>query len=124
MEPNEYLHQAFLLDVQIHANRQELERLQKLFQPPISKPLLVKVIAYRACIEAEIDRCHSLKDEIQNIIAAIEDYRQRQLFYKRYIECKTWELIAEEMNCSFQYCHVLHRKALQKLRIGVVIKNA
>jgi hypothetical protein len=43
----------------------------------------------------------------------MSDYRYIDVLYKRYIECKRFELIAVEMNYDYDYVRKLHVKALE-----------
>lgn len=58
-------------------------------------------------------------EKIQAAIKAVADPRQRQILEMRYLQepPETWEHIAEKLNHSFEYCHNLHRQALENIRI-------
>ena len=122
MNIKEYLQKAFRLNVMIDTYKQQLEQFRALIDSvmPIIKnnsSLMTKTKAYEASIKTKIDRCMHLKVEIQNTIAAVEDDRDRHLLQKRYIECKAWNVIADEMYYSDQYIQKLHQKILQKISL-------
>ena len=74
---------------------------------------VAKLEILRAEINAEIDRYCDLQREISNLITSVKDGRYRELLRKRYELFKTWEQIACEMDCSYQWVCKLHGRALQ-----------
>lgn len=75
----------------------------------------VKVAELSEIISARIAELIALRHEIERTVAALEDSRDRQLVYKRYIEGKTWELIAVEMNYTFRWVLILHDRIMKKI---------
>lgn len=68
-------------------------------------------------IDVRIDRLYAIKTEILEAINSIENITYRTLLIERYINCKTWEKIAVDMNYSYSnIVHNLHPKALAALK--------
>ena len=51
-------------------------------------------------------------------IERVNDCTLRKLLIKRYLQFKTWEQIAVEMNYSWRQIVRLHGKALQKVKMS------
>ena len=65
-------------------------------------------------VYADLKRLYGLKYKMEQEIGLIEDAECYELLYKRYLECKRWELIAVEMNYSFDHVSgALHNRALK-----------
>ena len=64
-------------------------------------------------IDREVDRLYAVKQEILAVILKMKDNRYRDVLTKRYIDNKTWEQIAVEMNYSFRRVIQLHGEALK-----------
>lgn len=64
-------------------------------------------------IDREADRLYAVKQEILAVILKMKDNRYRDVLTKRYIDNKTWEQIAVEMNYSFRRVIQLHGEALK-----------
>ena len=65
-------------------------------------------------IDREVDRLYAVKQEILAVILKMKDNRYRDVLTKRYIDNKTWEQIAVEMNYDYFYVKgALHGEALK-----------
>ena len=80
-----------------------------------TEEILAKIVDLEREIDADIDRLISIRDNIKAVIEAVEDDRERLLLQYRYLDGKTFEWIAAEMNLSWQWVHKLHSKALAKI---------
>lgn len=49
------------------------------------------------------------------MISSLKDEKTLIIFRKRYLELKTWERIADEMDITFQWVHQLHKRGLIEL---------
>lgn len=69
--------------------------------------------------DARTQKARQTCEAIQEAINAVADPRQRRILEMRYLKepPETWERIAEKLNYSFEYCHNLHRQALENIRI-------
>ena len=65
-------------------------------------------------IQAEYD---ALLNDMEQRISSIDDADERDLLIKRYLEFKTWAIIAAEFGYSEQSIYRLHARAVKKLRV-------
>ena len=83
-----------------------------------TEEILAKIVDLENEIDADIDRLVAIRDGIKTIIEAVEDDRERLLLQYRYLDGKTFEKIAVEMNYSWRQIHRLHSKALTNLKMS------
>lgn len=69
----------------------------------------------REKLEADIERWLSERDQIETFIDWVEDERQREVLYMRYILHMKYELIAKELHYSIDNVFYLHRKGLSNI---------
>lgn len=82
-----------------------------------SESKFVSYTEYSAMIDKRIDELYDIKQEILSAINQVQDSSLRTLLIARYINFKTWERIAVEMNYSYVHLvHNLHPKALQAIK--------
>lgn len=125
-----YLSRLFFIRLRIIDNEQELEKLRHLFYAPkgVSYGERVQVSVVNNHRESEIldsidrvenkitdERLKFIKvyEELRDLILKVEDERYILVLKKRYLELLTWETIAEDMDCTYQNCHKLHRESLE-----------
>lgn len=73
----------------------------------------VNYAAYSQLIDKRIDKLYAVKLEIISAINKVDDTILRTLLIEKYINFKTWERIASDMNYSYVHVvHNLHPKAL------------
>ena len=117
-----------MIDKQIDAKYEELERLKALalkVTPTLSEAgarascnprglecSMDKIIALDEELNAEIDAFVDMKRTACEIIRRIENEKYRYLLESRYILGKTWETIAEEMGVAYQSAFRIHGRAL------------
>jgi DNA-directed RNA polymerase specialized sigma subunit len=80
--------------------------------------IIAKIVDLEKEIDADIDRLVAIRDGIKTIIEAVEDDRERLLLQYRYLDGKTFEKIAVEMNYSWRQIHRLHSRALTNLKMS------
>lgn len=131
MTAKEYLKHLRKLDIVINQKLKELsdlralsrsigsidyskERVQTSFTA--SKSSFVEVIEridkLDTEINREIDRFVDEKHKIINQIQGLQNSNYIDILHKRYVEFKSFEVIAMEMNFTYQYTVELHGKAL------------
>lgn len=66
-------------------------------------------------IDEMVDKLCDTKTEILKAIQTVDDGTLRTLLVERYINIKTWEQIAVDMNKSYQWVCELHGRALEKV---------
>lgn len=74
------------------------------------------LIEYDAELDRRIDSLYDTKLEIQKAIWAVQDGTLRAVLSGRYLEGKTWEQIAVELNYSYMQICRLHGKALAEIK--------
>ena len=80
--------------------------------------IIAKIVDLEKEIDADVDRLISIRDNIKTIIESVEDDRERLLLQYRYLEGRTFEWIAAEMNYSWRQIHRLHSQALTNLKMS------
>jgi len=83
-----------------------------------TEEILAKIVDLEKEIDADVDRLIEVRDSIKSIIEAVEDDRERLLLQYRYLDGKTFEWIAAEMNYSWRQIHRLHSRALTNLKMS------
>ena len=83
---------------------------------PFVKPVL-RMIELEQEINAEIDRFVDEKHEIINQIQALQNPKHIDILYKHYVEFKRLEIVAVEMNFTYQYIVELHGTALKEFQL-------
>ena len=83
-----------------------------------SEDKFVRYADYEKEIDRRIDELYQIKLEILSAIELVNDSTLRKLLIKRYLQFKTWEQIAVEMNYSWRQIVRLHGKALQKIKMS------
>ena len=135
MKAKEYLQQLQRLDTMINQKIKELgdlrlmshsvggidyskERVQSSpsGDAPFVKPVL-RMIELEQEINAEIDRFVDEKHEIINQIQALQNPKHIDILYKHYVEFKRLEIVAVEMNFTYQYIVELHGTALKEFQL-------
>lgn len=126
--PKEYLRQLHRLELCIEQRQEELNRLRELIgshaidygervQTSPSADSIPNEVIRRAELEADIsrkiERFLQLKHKIINEIQSLDNAVYVNILYKRYVEYKSLEEIAVEMNYSYRQVLRLHGMALQ-----------
>ena len=81
-----------------------------------TEEIIAKIVDLEKEIDADVDRLVAIRDGIKTMIEAVEDDRERLLLQYRYLDGKTFEWIAAEMNYSWRQIHRLHSRALTNLK--------
>lgn len=83
-----------------------------------TEDIIAKIVDLEAEMNADIDMLVELKQSIENIIAVVEDDRERLLLQYRYLDGRTFEWIAAEMHYSWRQIHYIHVRGLKQIRLG------
>lgn len=131
MKAKEYLQQLQRLDTVINQKIKEVHDLRLKSQstgsidyskervqtsPSGDAPfvkLIGRIIDLEAEINAEIDRYVDEKHRIINQIQGLKNSKYIEILYKHYVEFKRLEVVAVEMNFTYQYIVELHGYALK-----------
>jgi DNA-directed RNA polymerase specialized sigma subunit len=128
LNAKEYLRQLRRLNDIVQSKLDQIETLRSLAQKITYVPKIVsvqesipedkmtelisKIVDLQKELETDINNLLDLKLEIMHQINSIDNDDYKLLLMLRYLNFKTWEEIAVEMGCSYQWVHVLHSKAL------------
>lgn len=77
--------------------------------------VVLQIVGLQDEINRQLSRAYAIRREIEQCISALS-FREQYLIRARYIEGKTWDDIAHEMDRSWSHIHRMHGDALQKLR--------
>ncbi len=123
----EFLEQAMYLDLEIRTKKEEIVKLEGLIdrvnqglevESQLSLEGLRAVIGdYSEHLVKDITRLVYLKHSIILKIDGVENCRDRVLLKLRYIDFKTWEQIAEEMEYSERQVQRVHNAILKDISI-------
>lgn len=138
MTAKKYLQQIRLCDSRINTKLEELQHLKEMVlkvTPTLKSDVVtgggsqdklaeaaVKIVDLEAEINQEIDKYIEAKQEFSATLEKLEDPIYLQVLHKRYIQYKTWEAIACELNMSYRWVCTLHGRALQE--IEKILRNS
>lgn len=133
MTAQEYLERAKRIDLIIASDEREIEKLEsqaaglsgKDFSERVQTSpsnsrigdIIDKIIKYRNKVIEDRDKWIALKEEIFDVIKAVENNDERIVLQLRYIEYMTWSEISCRMNYSLRGIHELHGRALKNIVI-------
>ena len=83
-----------------------------------TEEIIIKITDMEEAINADIDKLIDLKQEIERVIDSVPNDKERILLKYRYLDGKTFEWIAAEMNYSWRQIHRLHSQALTNLKMS------
>ena len=72
---------------------------------------------YSRMLFKKIDELLNISKEITEAISKIGNPVYRTIFTARYINFKTWETIAEEMELDLRWVYRLNQRAIEELKI-------
>lgn len=134
MKAKEYLQKIQKLDILINQKIKELDDLRRMstsvgsidysrerVQTSVSGKapfigLIERIYDLDAEINAEIDAFVDEKHRIINQIQALQNSKHIEVLYKHYVEFKRLEVVAAEMNFTYQYIVELHGYALKEFQ--------
>lgn len=130
MNAKEYLEQYQLIESRVRILQNEVERIRTDAEglhinldglPKGSgkndkmERLAILLGERETALATELSNLWSLRIGIVNSLNELGDHKHQTLLYARYIEGKTWETIAYEMNITWRHCYRIHGHALQNL---------
>ncbi len=130
MTVKKYLQQLRVLNIKIRQREEQIRELRSLamgsgslsseserVQTSIAGDKLsesvIKYIDLQAEVKQMIESYTQEQNKIISQIQSLEDSRYIEILYKRYVEFKSFELIAYEMNYNYTWICELHGKALK-----------
>jgi DNA-directed RNA polymerase specialized sigma subunit len=131
MRAKQYLKRIRSLDKQILANLEQIAAQRTLATRVVSvlqdapqshsghygdrlAGIVAEIVDLEEQLQKDLEEYISLKSKVITQINSIEDGRLKLILYHRYLNQKTWEDIACDLNCSVQWVHTLHGQALQE----------
>lgn len=70
-----------------------------------------------ACIKERENELKKTQAEILKAIGTVKDATLRTLLHQRYVNCKPWHEVAEDIHYSEPRVHAKHKQALREIRI-------
>ena len=133
MTSKEYLSQIYRIDCHINSMLLELkdleDKLDSLGGAPGERVQtsakndaafvngVLKVADFKRSIEKEIDNLIEKKREIGAAIEKVSSTDEKIVLRFRYVNCLSWESIAEQMNYSLRQIYNIHNRALMNFEI-------
>lgn len=127
MDAKGYLDSYRLIQTRINVLMAEVERLRAeaesvsinldgMPRGTATDDKLSRLVAEMADLEStltdELSGLYTRRMKIITMLGLLKNHKHQLLLQKRYIECKSWEHIAVEMDISWRYCYMLHGSAL------------
>ena len=134
MTPKAYLNQAYRLEQRIELDTEELENLRTMaasvsspsFEEhnnpnrPVDAPFvktLERIWEKEQKVNKELDLLLQLKDEIQDVIAKVDNIDERLTLTYRYLKNLTWMQIGDEMSADERTVRRWHDRALSHVQV-------
>lgn len=131
MEAREYLEQIEIMELKIKQRKKELLALKlsatgtgslnitdKVMSSGSSSDKMsdtvIEYIELEESIKKEIKRLNLKRNEIIGKIHKLKKKEHIDILYKKYVEYKSLMQIGEEMDYSYEYAKILHRKAIKE----------
>lgn len=77
--------------------------------------LAIQLASYETQLADELSHLWSKRMEIVAKLSELNDPKHFTILHSKYIEGKTWERIAVDMDITWRYCYILHGRALAEL---------
>ena len=78
--------------------------------------LVIQMTEYYEDYKKVLKNFLETRKKIETAINGVEDEKLKELLLLKYIDCKTWEEVSEEMRYSNQHIYELHNKALKIIK--------
>ena len=127
MDAKEYLESYKLIQTRIDVLRAEIERLRaeaesvgiNLDGMPKGQGsndklarLAVQIADCETVLLEELSGLFVRRIRIISQLGKLKEHKHQLILQKRYLECKSWETVAYEMDITSRYCFMLHESAL------------
>ena len=129
MEAKEYLESYRLIQTRINVLRAEIERLRAeaesvsinldgMPRGTATEDKMSRIVAEMTDLEStfteELSGLYMKRMRIITQLGRLKNYKHQRLLQLRYIDCKSWEHIAVDMDITWRHCYRLHGSALQE----------
>jgi DNA-directed RNA polymerase specialized sigma subunit len=132
MTAKEYLSQVYWLNRIINNKIEQKEELEALAERTTIDPTKEKVIGGRQStspmedatvklidlsheINDDIDELIKLREEVEETIEEVEDYRYRTILEMRYLKGKPWKDVSSDIGFDKRWVMRLHSRALKEV---------
>ena len=78
---------------------------------------LARIDTLEKKLEQEREKCVESYISIENLIKSVKNEDENDVLFYRYVKGLRWWEIAEKMDCTEQWVHKLHGRALGRLKI-------
>lgn len=78
---------------------------------------MLKYVNYCETLDKRIEYLSEYRKEMLELINKLDNSTYRTLLIARYINCHTWEQVAEGIHYNLKWTYVLHGRALQAIEI-------
>ena len=133
-EVKQYLSRYYYLSLKVDSLKEEYRCLELLadgtngcsFEPKVQKQpsgkapfirYLDKLDKKRKQIDEKIEELLTIKEEIEEAIATVDDPVMELVLTYRYINFFDWHEVAKKLSYALSYIYELHRKALNKVQL-------
>lgn len=139
MTAKEYLKQAFHIDRRINDKLEQISSMRDLatkatsvitdmpgsatHDPHSMQEVIAKIIDDEEEVNATIEGLVDLKRDIRHTIEQVPDENEKMLLEQRYLSFKSWERLAEDMNFSLRWVHIMHGRALKAVEKILAAKS-
>ncbi len=129
MRAEEFLSQAYRIDLQIQSKVDQLARIracaggsglrygdvkvQSSVRDSMVENAVLKIMEEERAINEEIDRLVETKRQIREVINQVSDVTYRLILEKRSLLFETWRKIGIDMNLSERWAQIIHREAVK-----------
>lgn len=131
MEARNYLESYKQIQTRINVLQAEINRLRTeaesvsinldgMPKGTVNDDKLSRIVADMADLEStlitEMSGLYTKRIRIITLLGMLKNHSHQTILHKRYIECKTWETIAYEMDITWRHCYRLHGSALAEFQ--------
>jgi DNA-directed RNA polymerase specialized sigma subunit len=136
MTVNQFLAQAYNLDMRIKSKAEQIANLSELAtvitttltglpkvknkDSSVMAGTVAKIVDLQAEIDRDLERLVDLKREIVKAIKAVPHEESRVLLELRYLCYKSWEQIAVDLGYSIQHIYRMRKQALAQVSVPSV----
>lgn len=131
LKAKEYLEQIsyykVMLDIKLDELKEQRETIESVKGMKISERvqtspsndsmdnIIIRLDKVSQEIEKTITDIINKKEEVAAVINKIDNLKQREVLYRRYALCQSWETISEKMHYEKRYTQKLNGRALQEI---------
>lgn len=78
--------------------------------------VVAKIVDLQNDLKNTINNIVEIEKECMAVIDQLDNADQIQILYARYFQFKSWNKIAREVGCSYQWVYELHKRALVEVQ--------